>query len=268
MSSAPPAPPEGFRSPAFLRAHAHSVLCFWGASRAPRSGGFFHCLRDDGSVYDARTRHLVSSTRLVVQFAWAVVHALPPPPPPQPGWRAQLDSCVRFLRERHFARATGGWRWIVHVDGDEEAAAPAAAPAEPEDDAHRSYGLCFVLLAFAWAARAGVAGARAAIDDVTATLMERFWEPAHGLYADEASADWAARSPYRGQNANMHAVEAHMAAFGATLDGAHLARARTIAHAMCVRQAARVAAACAVRRTRERAKSTRERARRAQERAP
>lgn len=41
----------------------------------------------------------------------------------------------------------------------------------------------------------------------------------------------------------MHAVEAHLAAWGATHDAFHLRRARDIAEAMCVRQAARVAAA-------------------------
>jgi mannose/cellobiose epimerase-like protein (N-acyl-D-glucosamine 2-epimerase family) len=73
-------------------------------------------------------------------------------------------------------------------------------------------------------------------------MEERFWEPDAHLYADEATPDWHV-SAYRGQNANMHAVEAHMAAWDATRDAKHLARARAIAHAMCVRQAARVEAA-------------------------
>ena len=81
MSSTPAPPPPPFRAPAWLREHARSAcLGFWARSPAPRrSGGHFHCLRDDGSVYDARTRHLVSSTRLVVQWAWALRHGLAHP---------------------------------------------------------------------------------------------------------------------------------------------------------------------------------------------
>jgi mannose/cellobiose epimerase-like protein (N-acyl-D-glucosamine 2-epimerase family) len=231
-----------FREPAFLLNFARDLLSFWALSAKPASGGLFHCLRDDGHVYDARTRHLVSSTRLVVQFAWAITHDVPLLPAPAPSWRELLDSCLLFLRERHFVAATGGYRWIVNVDGD-DAEGARAAPSEPGDDSNRSYGLCFVLLAYSAAHAAGVAGMRARIDDVTETLTARFWEAAHGLYADEASPDWSATDPYRGQNANMHAVEAHMAAFAATRDALHLHRARTIAHAMCVRQAALVDAA-------------------------
>ncbi len=248
------AAPGLFRSPSWLRAHARDVcLGFWLRSPRPRASGgaFFHCLRDDGSVYDARTRHLVSSTRLVVQCAWAVSQGLAPPEAPAPGWRELMGGCLHFLRERHFVAATGGYRWVVLVDGDEaEGAAPAAGPgqsppppSEAADDTNRSYGLCFALLAYASALAAGAAEARAMLDEVTETLSRRFWSEEHGLYADEASADWSALSPYRGQNANMHAVEAHMAAFRATRGALHLARARRIAHAMCVVQAARVDAA-------------------------
>ena len=245
-----------FREPPFFLNFARELLGFWAESAKPPSGGLYHCLRDDGSVYDARTRHLVSSTRLVVQFAWAITHDVPPLPAPAPPWRALLDSCVRFLRDRHYVPSTGGYKWVVNVDDDAEnaaavvtsggsscAAVPAAPPAENGDDSNRSYGLCFALLAFSTAHAAGVDGMRALVDQVTETLTTRFWEAPHGLYADEASPDWSVTDRYRGQNANMHAVEAHMAAYAATRDALHLHRARTIAHAMCVRQAALVDAA-------------------------
>ena len=238
-----PLPSLGFRDPAFLRSHAHSVLSFWATSPLPRSGGLYHCLRDNGSVYDKKTRHLVSSTRLIVEFAWAIIHELPPPPAPAPGWRAMLESCLQFLREFHFVPATGGYKWVVLVD-DDGSAADDTATSEPtrneatnEDATNRSYGLCFVLLAFSTALSAGVDSARVLIDEVTATLTEHFWEAEHGLYADEANADFSIVDAYRGQNANMHAVEAHMAAYKATHDNLHLERARTIARSMCVRQA-------------------------------
>jgi mannose/cellobiose epimerase-like protein (N-acyl-D-glucosamine 2-epimerase family) len=67
-------------------------------------------------------------------------------------------------------------------------------------------------------------------------MERRFWEPAHGLYADEADADWRL-SPYRGQNANMHACEAWLAAYEATRDTRYLQRAQLLAANMAGRQA-------------------------------
>src|SRR5690606_13578392 len=69
-------------------------------------------------------------------------------------------------------------------------------------------------------------------------LMERhFWEATHGLYADEADAQWSL-APYRGQNANMHACEAWVAAYEATGERRYLERAATLASNMTRRQAA------------------------------
>jgi mannose/cellobiose epimerase-like protein (N-acyl-D-glucosamine 2-epimerase family) len=68
-------------------------------------------------------------------------------------------------------------------------------------------------------------------------METRFWEPDHGLYADEATAEWQL-SPYRGQNANMHACEATMAAFRATSDRKYLERAATLAESVTGRLAA------------------------------
>jgi hypothetical protein len=94
-----------------------------------------------------------------------------------------------------------------------------------------------VLLAYAHALMAGVGEARAWIDETWDLMERRFWEPAHGLYADEASADWSHLDGYRGQNANMHACEALLAAFEATGDRRFLARAETLARNITVRQA-------------------------------
>ena len=69
-------------------------------------------------------------------------------------------------------------------------------------------------------------------------MERRFWSASAGLYADEASADWCELSAYRGQNANMHACEAMLAAFEATGEVRYLERAETLAHNITVRQAA------------------------------
>ena len=54
-----------FRSAGFLRSHIVDTMAFYDGRCLDPSGGFFHFFKDDGTVYDRTTRHLVSSTRFV-----------------------------------------------------------------------------------------------------------------------------------------------------------------------------------------------------------
>ncbi len=58
-----------FESPEFLKAHIGSILDFYKPHAFDKAGGFFHHFLDDGTVYDTETRHLVSSTRFVFNYA-------------------------------------------------------------------------------------------------------------------------------------------------------------------------------------------------------
>jgi mannose/cellobiose epimerase-like protein (N-acyl-D-glucosamine 2-epimerase family) len=60
-----------FRSPDFLTDHILHTLAFYEPRSLDATGGFFHFYKDDGTVYDRRTRHLVSSTRFVFNNAMA-----------------------------------------------------------------------------------------------------------------------------------------------------------------------------------------------------
>lgn len=232
--------PPKFRDPSWLLSHARECLEWYArdACIAPE-GGLFHSYNDAGVVVDTSQRHLVSSTRLVVQFAWAIQRLTGDASGAAraPRYKELLHSCVAFLRKHHLGAAcSDGYAWTLRA-GDGGVVA--------EESTNYSYGLAFCLLAYANAAAAGVPEARAWADEVTETLTARIWEPAEGLYADEATPEWTVAS-YRGQNANMHACEAHMAAFKCLGQPRHLARARAIAAAMCVRQAERVRDACGV----------------------
>jgi mannose/cellobiose epimerase-like protein (N-acyl-D-glucosamine 2-epimerase family) len=198
-----------FRSPDFLLGHIRRTLEFYHPRCIDPRGGFFHFFRDDGSVYDRDTRHLVSSTRFVFNYATA--------------WRlfrdpAHLDAVrhgLDFLRSAHRDPASGGYAWVLKNG--------VAA-----DRTNHCYGLAFVVLAYAKALAAGVAEARGHLEETWELMEWRFWEPQAGLYADEAGADWTL-APYRGQNANMHACEAMLAAFEATAEPRYLERATTLA---------------------------------------
>jgi len=208
------------RQPAALLAHMRHTLAFYAPRATDASGGCFHFYKDDGTVYDRRTRHLVSSTRFVFNHALA--------------WRwfggpvADVAHALKFVREVH-AQDNGGYAWLL--DWPE-------GRAEVLDTAQHCYGLAFVLLAHAHAAEAGVPGAHAGIAETFELMEQRFWQPQHGLYADEADADWRL-TPYRGQNANMHACEAMLASHASTGEARYLARALQLAESVTRRLAAR-----------------------------
>lgn len=212
-----------FTSRVTLLGHISHTLAFYTPRCVDPSGGFYHFYLDDGTVYDAKTRHLVSSTRFIFNYAMAYRQF------GDPADMARLRHGLSFLRSAHFNRATGGYAWQLEwIDGT----------AHITDATNHCYGLAFVLLAYAHALHAGVLEARGWIEETFALMEHRFWEPEHGLYADEASGDWSELSGYRGQNANMHACEALSAAYEASGETAYLRRARTIAYNITVRQAA------------------------------
>ncbi len=209
-----------FRAPAFLRSHIRQTLAFYARHSFDPSGGFHHYYKDDGTVYDAHTRHLVSSARFVFNFATAYRRF---------GNPEDLQStrhALEFLNRAH-AQPQGGYAWEIDWrDGR----------ATVRDGTQHCYGLAFVLLANAHALMAGVDEAREGLAATWALMEQRFWQPAHGLYADEATPDWQLL-PYRGQNANMHACEAMLAAFDATGETHYLQRATAIAESVTQRLA-------------------------------
>jgi len=208
-----------FRSPAFLHAHIARTMAFYHPRAIDPSGGFFHYFRDDGSVYDARYRHLVSSTRFVFNYAMAYREF---------GNDEYLQAArhgLEYLRQAHLDPVGGGYAWTLR-DG------------VPEDRTHHCYGVAFVLLAYSTALKAGIGEAKAWMDETWQLLESRFWEASAGLYRDEAGPDWHF-SDYRGQNANMHMCEAMLAAFEASGERRYLDRALQLADHMTRRQAAK-----------------------------
>jgi mannose/cellobiose epimerase-like protein (N-acyl-D-glucosamine 2-epimerase family) len=213
-------PPEfpDFRSRRFLLDHVRHTMAFYHPRCIDPAGGFFHYFKDDGEIYDRRTRHLVSSTRFVFNYAMA--------------WEYFRDTAylhaashgIHFLRTTHHDPGSGGYAWVLH-DG------------RAIDRTNHCYGLAFVMLAYGKAITAGVEEAVPYLDETWELMEQRFWQPQYSMYADEASSEWTL-SPYRGQNANMHACEALLAAYEATGRQRYLDRAYTLAMRFACNQAA------------------------------
>lgn len=201
-----------FRTRKFLLDHVQRTMDFYSNSVDP-NGGFYQFFRDDGTVYDAKTRHLVSSTRFVFNNAMAFIHFS------KDEYLERTRHGIDFIRQVHRNPQTEGYAWIVENDGT------------IIDDTNHCYGFAFALLAYACALKAGIAEARDWIRETYDVMEKHFWLEKPGLYASEATVDWKIND-YRGQNDNMHACEAMLAAFEATDEQIYLERAKTLAQIM------------------------------------
>jgi mannose/cellobiose epimerase-like protein (N-acyl-D-glucosamine 2-epimerase family) len=207
-----------FKDREFLIDHVKSIMSFYHPHCIDHKvGGFFQHFRDDGSIYDSDTRHLVSSTRFIFNYSMAAIQFN------NEKYIEIVEHGIRYLRQCHRNDKTGGYAWIMKNK-------------DAEDSTNYCYGLAFVLLAYSKAYKAGVAEAKEYINE-TFEILEHFWSEDYGLYADEASADWSDLSDYRGQNANMHTCEALISAFEVTNQEKYLKRATLIAKNICLRQA-------------------------------
>lgn len=206
----------------FIRAQIENTLRFYtqacknlGSDPLPQS------LLSDGSRGADQHRHLVSSTRYLLNFARA--HRLDG----REQWR-ELAAQAHLELERDFLWQPEGpvscaWAWQVNADGS-------------RDLSVQMYGLAFVIAAQARALQLALPGARKRLDDACGLAERLFWQGEHGLYADEGR--WQGSNfvldDYRGQNANMHACEAHLVAYEATGERHQLERATTIARRLCI----------------------------------
>lgn len=71
------------------------------------SGGMYHFYLDDGTVYDAHTRHLVSATRFVVTNAMLYRESGEAP------YLSNARHAVDFVRDAFRDPQTGGYAWLI-----------------------------------------------------------------------------------------------------------------------------------------------------------
>ena len=210
-----------FRDSEFLHNHIKSIISFYHPRCIDRDyGGYINQLRDDGSIFDPLTKHLVGTCRFIYNYSIASVVL------DEPDFREAAGHGLSFLKETH-RQSDGGFAWILRGR-------------EVEDGTRHCYGHAFVLLAAASASKAGIEGSREFASEVYDLLEARFWGAEDRLYVDEiAAGDWGVIDPYRGQNANMHMCEAMLSAFQATGEEKYLDRAYLLAKRVCVDLAAK-----------------------------
>ncbi len=86
----------------------------------------------------------------------------------------------------------------------------------PVNKRKNAYDHMFVLLAASTAVDLGIKGADQLFSHVDSVINQHFWDPEFKMMSNEWSEDFSEQDSYRGINANMHAVEALLAAFDVT----------------------------------------------------
>lgn len=158
------------------------------ASRSRLPGGGFGYLGSDGEVMASRAVETWIVARMTHVFGLAQVLG-------RPGADELVRHGVAALADGPLHDADhGGWR------------------SSTEDGTKAAYVHAFVVLAGSTAATAGVPGGRALLDDALDIWQTRFWDDDAGLAVEEWDAGWSRCADYRGVNANMHGVEATLAA--------------------------------------------------------
>ncbi len=117
---------------------------------------------------------------------------------------------LRALAGTHRDAIHGGWFTVPAPSGGSSRSTSEGAG--PADGSKTAYVHAFVLLAAASATIAGVRGADRLLTEALSVWDERFWDDSAGMAVEEWDRTWRTCSAYRGVNANMHGVEAMLAA--------------------------------------------------------
>lgn len=191
----------------WLSDQAGRLLDFY-LGAADFDGGGFWELDRTGAPVTGRPKELWVNARLVHCFALGSLLG-------HPGCAALTEHGLDGLRRVFHDPDYGGWYWSATAQG-------------PVDSRKQTYGHAFVLLAASTATQAGF-GASDLLAEAVDLIGTRLFEPGPGLYVEGWDRSWTTAEDYRGQNPNMHLVEAFMAAAEATGDRGFIDRAGAVA---------------------------------------
>jgi mannose/cellobiose epimerase-like protein (N-acyl-D-glucosamine 2-epimerase family) len=190
----------------WLARFARGLLAF--GRRTPYPGGGAAWLADDGAPWLDRGAETWIACRTVHVYAIGTLLGVP-------GARPVAEAALAGLTGRLRDEEHGGWYSSVGADG-----VPAADKT--------AYTHAFVVLAGSSAAAAGLAGGSQLLADALATFEKWFWDGDAGKAVDTWDTAFTTVDSYRGINANMHTVEAFLAAADVTGERVWVERAARI----------------------------------------
>ena len=160
--------------------------------RFPSPGGSCYWLGDDGSPMKDRNRDNYETCRMV--HVYSIGQFLG-----HEGSTPLIDAALKGLKGELHDPVHGGWYNSLAPDG---------SPVPPK----QCYAHAFVILAATSAMLAGREGAGELLREALEVYDRYFWEEDKGLSRDIWNIEFTECDPYRGLNANMHSVEAFLAA--------------------------------------------------------
>ena len=191
---------------AFLAESAESLLRFGHRFPSPEGGSYY--LGDDGTPWKDRSRETWITARMCHVYSLGVFLG-------HPGSEELADAALKGLRGELHDAENGGWYSGRTAEG-------GILPGK------QCYAHAFVILAASSALLAGRPGAKELLDEAVALYDNRFWNEEEGLACDTWNTEFTELDGYRGLNANMHTVEAFLAASDVTGDPKYRVRAGRI----------------------------------------
>lgn len=174
----------------FLKEMRDQLLSF--GHNFPSPGGGSYYLGDDGTPWKDRPRETWITCRMAHVYGMGSFLG-------HEGSEALVDAALKGLKGELHDDVNGGWYAGLTADGE---ILPNKA----------CYAHAFVILAASSATLAGRPGAKALLEEALKIYDEKFWNEEEGLSCDTWNTEFTVLDDYRGVNANMHTVEAFLAA--------------------------------------------------------
>ena len=192
----------------FLKRIREGLLSF--GHQFPSPGGSSYYLGDDGTPWKERNRETWITSRMTHVYSIGSMLG-------HEGSEALADAALKGLRGELHDDKNGGWYAGLTKDNE-------VVPIK------QCYAHAFVILAASSGVLAGREGARELLKDALVLYDLRFWNEEEGLSCDTWNTEFTELDSYRGLNANMHTVEAFLAAADVTEDEKYRVRAGRIIH--------------------------------------
>ena len=190
----------------FLEDVRNGLLNFGHAFPSPSGGSYY--LGDDGTPWKDRNRETWITSRMAHVYSIGTFLG-------HEGSEELADAALKGLRGELHDDKNGGWYAGLTADNE-------IVPTK------QCYAHAFVILAASSGVLAGRPGAQELLEDALKTYDLRFWNEEEGLSCDTWNTEFTVLDDYRGLNANMHTVEAFLAAADVTGDEKYRIRAGRI----------------------------------------
>ena len=190
----------------FLEDVRNGLLNFGHAFPSPSGGSYY--LGDDGTPWKDRNRETWITSRMAHVYSIGTFLG-------HEGSAELADAALKGLRGELHDDVNGGWYAGLTANNE-------IVPTK------QCYAHAFVILAASSGVLAGRPGAQELLDEALKTYDLRFWNEEEGLSCDTWNTEFTVLDDYRGLNANMHTVEAFLAAADVTGDEKYRIRAGRI----------------------------------------